>query len=237
MLTINQTRDDLLSKLSIPDASLADVQALNDCWQAMNSALQVLQTAGEYFFTRTKESFPFSAGTAVYALPQDVQNVIGPARWNDQIPLRALASRGELDQFDRIFLGSSSYGVALGVPMAYFVEEVRAGNAGDIVQTNIYLAPAPALAGSLNIDVVLDTPMYSLASFTPGTALIPVAQNYTESVFLPIARMFITRSAFWSRPDIVPSLQADYDRAVAHLSAVGGFPPVLHPDPKRATDA
>lgn len=237
MLTINQTRDDLLSKLSFPDPSIAPAQALDDCWQAMNAALQVLQTAGEVFFTRTQEVLSFTAGTGMVAMPQSVQSVIGPARWNDSVPLRALISRGELDQFDRIYFGSDTFGAAQGQPMAYFIEDVRAGNEGEIVQSNMYLAPVPDADCTVTIDVVPDAPMYSLADFTPGTALIPVAQNYTESVFLPIARMFITRSAYWSRPDIVPSLQADYDRAMVHLSAVGGFPPVTHPDPKRATDA
>lgn len=237
MMTINQTRDDLLSKLSIPDASKADVQALNDCWQSMNAALQVLQTAGEYYFTRTKLGCPFSAGTAIFMLPQNVQSIIGPGRWNDVIPLRALVSRGEYDSFNRIYLGTATYGVSTGVPMAYFVEDVRSGNVGDIVQTNVYLCPIPALAGTLFIDIIPDTPMYTLADFTVGTALIPVAQNYTESVFLPIARMFITRSAYFSRPDIVPSLTADYERAMTHLISVGGFPDIGHPNPERVTDA
>lgn len=237
MLTINLCRDDLLSKLGIPDASVAPVQALNDCWQSMNYALQVLQTAGEYYFTRQKLACAFSAGTAVFSLPQTIQSIIGPGRWNDTIPLRAIVSRGEYDQFDRIFLGSASFGVNSGVPMAYFVEDVRVGNVGDVVQTNIYLCPRPALAGTLYIDVIPDTIAYGLADFNPGTALIPVAQNYTESVFLPIARWNITRSAYFSRPDIQPSLKDDYDRAMAHLISVGGFPDIGHPDPARVTDA
>lgn len=235
MLTINQVRDDLLSKLSMPAST--DQQALQDVVIAMNHALQLLQTAGEYYFTRQKLLVPFSAGTAVVALAQNIQSIIGPGRWNDSISLRALISRGEYDQFDRIYLGSATFGVATGVPMAYFIEDVRVGNIGDIVQTNIYLCPKPALAGSLAIDVIPDAPSYSTADFTPGTALIPVAQNYTESVFLPIARMNITHSAYWSRPDLVPQLQVDYDRAMAHLISVGGFPDIGHPDPARVTDA
>jgi hypothetical protein len=51
-----------------------------------------------------------------------------------------------------------------------------------------------------------------------------VAQNYTESVFLPIARMLVTRSSQFSRPDLRPQLTEDFQRAMGLLSTVGGFP-------------
>ena len=237
MLTINQCRDDLLSKLSITDSSTASALALQDVVIAMNAAMQVLQTAGEYYFTRQTLSVAFGAGTTFVALPQTLQTVIGPARWNNSIALRGLESRGEYDEFDRIFLGSTSYGVANGTPFAYFVEDLRVGNAGDIIQSNIYLCPKPAAPGTLWIDVIYDAPNYTPTDFSPGTAFLPVAQNYTESVYLPIARMFVTRSHLFSRPDIQAQLQTDFDAAMAHLIRVGGFPDPSHKDPLRKIDS
>lgn len=236
-LTIAQVRDDLLSKLGIENSSLASALANQDCLIAINGALQMLQTAGEDFFTRQHLALAFSAGTALFSLPQNVQNVIGPARWNDTVPLTALESRGELDQFDRIFLGSTSEGVAAGNPLAYWVENLRSGNTGDINQVNIWLAPRPSIAGSLYVDVVYDTPSYTTADFSAGTAVLPVAQNYVESVFLPIARMLVTRSSQFSRPDLLPSFTTDYERAVGTLSTVGGFPNTMQPKPPRKVDA
>lgn len=233
MLNIVQVRDDLLSKLSIEDPAQANALALQDCVIAVNGALQVLQTAGQDFFTRETISLAFTAGTALFTLSRAVQTIIGPARWNNTKPLRALNSRGELDQFDRIFLGVSDYGTALGDPEAYWVENLRQGTDGDIDQIKLYLAPLPATPGSVWIDVINDAPNYTVGDFTAGTAIIPVAQNYTESVFLPLARMFVTRSSVFSRPDIVPQLQTDYDRAMATLADVGGFPNAVIPAPPR----
>lgn len=237
-LTISQVRTDLLSKLGIEDPLDAEPLQDQDCLIAINGALQMLQVAGEDFFTREHVVLPFSAGTALFALDTDVQTVIGPARWNDVTPLRALESRGELDQFDRIFLGNANEGTSEGDPLAYWVENIRQGNAGDIVQVNIWLAPRPLIAGDLYVDVVHDAPTYDQADFSAGTAVLPVAQNYVESVFLPIARMLVTRSSQFSRPDILPGLTTDYERAMATLSYVGGFPNAQHPDkPPRKVEA
>jgi hypothetical protein len=237
MLNIIQVRNDLLSKLSIEDASLADSLTIQDVLIAINGALQVLQTAGQDFFTRQIITVEFGAGTAALTLSRSVQAVLGPMRWNDDIPLRALTSRGELDQFTRIFLGGTLYGAGLGTPMAYFVENLRDGNSGDIDQINVFLAPKPDEPGELVIEVIPDSPAYTSADFQAGTAILPVAQNYTESVFLPIARMMVTRSRIFSRPDIVPQLQTDYDRAMQTLADVGGFPNAVQPSPPREVEA
>ncbi len=233
MLSIIQVRNDLLSKISIEDPSLATANAIQDVLLAINGTLQILQTAGQDFFTRETAFFAFTAGTAVYALPKSVQTIIGPARWNNLKPLRALGSRGELDQFDRIFLGVSDYATALGEPEAYWVENVRSGNSGDIDQINLYVAPLPLVAGNVYVDLINDAPNYTTADFSAGTAILPVAQGYQESVFLPIARKMMTLSSLFSRPDIVEQLQADYDRAMLTLAQVGGFPNAVVPAPKR----
>lgn len=239
MLSIIQVRNDLLSKLAYDDPTLAPAGALQDVVIAMNGAMQMLQTAGQDYFTRETLALAFTAGTSMYALSQSVQTIIGPARWNNNPvvgagrPLSALNSRGELDQFDRIFLGVSNYGTDLGDPLAYWVENIRKGTTGDINQINIYLAPLPRVAGTLTVDVVNDAPNYSVSDFIPGTAILPVAQNYTESIFLPIARLLVSRSSYFSRPDTLASLQADYDHAVATLANSGGFPNAVQSAPKR----
>jgi len=179
----------------------------------------------------------FTAGTGVFSLSQSVQNIIGPARWNNLIPLRALASRGELDQYDRIFLGSPSYGQAGGVPDAYWIESLGGVNGSDADFIKIYLAPQPAATGVLYIDVVNVAPSYTAADLTAGTAIIPVAQGYLESVFLPIARYGVTLSSQFSRPDIVAQLKDDHTRALATLATVGGFPNAVQPAPPRESEA
>lgn len=236
-LTIVQARDDLLSKLGLEDATLAPALALQDVVIALNGAMQMLQTAGQDYFTRELITLSLSAGTAIYNIPTSAQAVLGPVRWNNLKPLRALTSEGELDQFARIYLGQTGFGSgAVGDPMAYFVKYLRTGTEGDICGISIRLAPAPAApAGTLVAEIVNDAPSYVVADLTSTTAL-PVAQNYTESVFLPIARMLITRSSQFSRPELFTQLQGDGERAMAVLGVSGGFPNVEQPGPDRKTE-
>ena len=227
-LTIQQVANDLLSKLGIEgtDPSAAPALAQQDCVIAINQAMQLLQTAGQDFFTRQKIILTLGAGTAVYNITQAVQAVIGPIRLNDQIPLTALSSRGQLDEFDRMFLGAADYGAAAGVPIAYWVETKNNGNAnGNIEQINIYTVPVPTgpSTGTLAVEVVDTAPSYAVSDLTT-TVLLPIAQNYTEGIFLPLARYFITLSSQFSRRELLPGITAGYNDAMARLGFQGGFP-------------
>jgi len=237
MLQIIQARNDLLSKLGIEDATLAPALALQDVVIALNGAMQLLQTAGQDYFTREILTIALSAGTSIYTVPASVQSVLGPVRWNNVKPLRGLTSEGELDQFDRIFNGGTDYGIgADGNPIAYFVKYLRSGTQGDICAISFRLAPAPSSpAGSLVAEVVNDAPSYVVADLT-STNVLPVAQNYTESIFLPIARLLITRSSQFSRPDLLAQLEQDGQRALQALGLSGGFPNVDVPAPERKTE-
>ncbi len=237
-LQIVQVRNDLLSKLGIEDATLAPVLALQDVVIAMNWAMQQLQTAGQDYFTRERITLTLAAGTSTYNVPTSLQSVIGPVRWNDIKPLRALESQGELDQFDRIFMGGEDYGVGPdGDPVAYWPRYLKTGNIADICGITINLAPAPAApAGTLVVEVVNDAVSYVVADLA-STQALPVAQNYTESIFLPLARLMITRSSQFSRPDILPQIQEDAGRAFERLGVSGGFPNVSQPGMPRKVDA
>lgn len=234
-LTIVQARNDLLSKLGIENAAEASALALQDVVVAINGAMQMLQTAGQDYFTRQRLTLTLAAGTAVYNVPLSLQAVIGPVRWNGTKPLRALTSQGEYDQFARMFLGEEEYGVGDdGDPVAYWPDYLRNGTVGDICAVTINLAPAPAApAGTLVVDVINDAPSYVVADL-PNATVLPVAQNYAESIFLPIARMLVTRSSQFSRPDILGQLESDANTAMARLGLSGGFPNVSQPGPERA---
>jgi hypothetical protein len=73
------------------------------------------------------------------------------------------------------------------------------------------------------LDVVNDAPGYEVDDLEDTTE-IPIAQAYTESIFLPIARMLVTRSSTFSRPNLLPSLTEDFERAMDRLATAGGFP-------------
>lgn len=234
-LSIAQVRDDLLSKLGIESVADASALALQDTLVAFNGALQILQTAGQDYFTRQTLSQTISAGTATYMIGQNVQAVLGPIRLNGS-PLNALTSRGEFDQYSRIFGGATAYGPGSGTPKAYFVQNLRNGTIGDINRIFIWLAPAPVTTGVLEIEVVNDAPAYTVGDLS-SSEQPPIAQNYTESILLPIARYLVTRSNQFSRQDLLQQLTTDYQVAMQRLGLSGGFPNAQQPRPPREVDA
>jgi hypothetical protein len=234
-MTLTQVRDDLLSKLGIEDVLDATDLMKQDCVVAINAAMQQLQTAGHDFFTRQTVSVTLSAGTATYSLPGSVQAVIGPIKL-DGTPMTALNSDGELDQYDRIFGDATAFGTTAGTPRAYWVDNTRSGTTGDINLSTVSVAPSPQAAGTLQVDVINDAPSYGVSDLATSTVL-PIAQNYTESVFLPIARMLVSRSSNFSRPDLIPQITSDYQAAMQRLGMAGGFPPTVAPIPPREIQA
>lgn len=239
-LTIAQAANDLLSKLGIEgtDPTVAPALAQQDVIIALNQAGQVLQRAGQDFFTRQYLDVTLISGQQEYALAQTVQAVLGPLRLANGVPLQALLSRGELDQFDRIFLGSASYGAAQGVPVAYWVEYMSNGDAnGDIEQVNLYFCPIPTTnPGTVTAEVVLAWVNMAVADIG-STSSLPVARNYVESILLPLARWYVTRSSQFSRPELLPGLESDYQQAIASLGTAGGFPNAVQDAPAREVTA
>ena len=235
-LTIIASANDLLSKLGIEgsDPTAAPALAQQDVIIAMNAAGQMLQRAGQDFFTRSRLTVGLSAGTAIYPLGQNIQAVLGPVRLNDQIPLAALTSRGELDQFDRIFLGLADYGSSPGVPIAYFPEFLNNGaTVGDPEQVNIWFAPIPATNPGFVVVEVIDAFASITLANIGSSSLLPVARNYAETIFQPIARLAITRSSQFSRPDLLKQITDDAQSAMQQLGTAGGFPDVDQQLPPR----
>jgi hypothetical protein len=234
-LTIVQARNDLLSKLGIEVAADASQLTLQDVVVALNGAGQMLQTAGQDYFTREEIVVGIYAGTSIYPINRNVQAVLGPVRLDNEKPLEGLESQGQYDQYDRIFRGGSSYGPGSGEPEAYWPKYLKEGDTGDICDVQLYVAPTPIAPGSLTIEVVNDWQELVVADLDDTTEL-PVAQNYTESIFLPIARALVMRSSQFSRPDLAKMLQADADVAMQRLGVSGGFPNEAQPRPPRRTE-
>lgn len=239
-LTISQARDDLLSKLGVENAAVATSLMLQDVAVALNAALQTLQTAGQDYFTRQVLAGTFTAGSTVIALAASVQSVIGPVRITSGayagMPLHALGSRGEYDQFARIWNDDTGYAIPAGEPSAYWIENLRNSSvSGEINQINIRPVPVPAISRTFEIEVVNDAPSYTVSDLSSGTTYLPVAQNYAESLLLPIARLNMTRSSQFTRPDLLQQITQDAQQAFAALGLAGGFPVQKVPVPPRET--
>ena len=223
-----EVRDALLRHLGIETVGSASAAMLEDVRDAMNYAEQTLWMAGPDYFTRTQTSVTLVAGTAAYTLADTVQGVLGPVRTAGGRTLRALESRSEFDNFWMLYMGQTSPTVVAGTPLAYFVENIyEAGD--DPVLIKIHFVPKPdstaATEGAAVVEGVSDCTLFSTADIA-GTSVLPVAQQYVETLFLPLARKRIARSVYFSSQELDAKIEADFLEAMAVLSRAGGFPPV-----------
>lgn len=218
-------RDSLLRTLGIEAVGSASAYVLADVLAAMNFAQQTLWMAGPDYFTRTQIDVALVAGTAVYTLADSVQSVLGPLRLPSGRTLRAIESRAEFDNFGLLYLGQNSPTVAAGTPLAYFVENLNQ-TANDPVKIKLHVVPAPdaTAAGTATLDGVADCTLFATADLASANVL-SVAHQYTESLFMPLARKAITRSNYFSASDLKASIEADYLDALTALQRAGGFPP------------
>lgn len=230
-------RDDLLRKLGIESAGSASAGMLADVLAAMNYAQQTLWMAGPDYFTRTQIDLVLQEDVAVYTLANSVQSVLGPLRLPSGRTLRALESRSEFDNFGLLYLGQTAAEVEAGMPLAYFVESLNQ-TGDDPVKIKIHVVPAPdsESAGSAQLDGVADCMLFATADLS-ATTVLPVAQQYVESLFLPLARKALTRSTYFSATDLQEKIDADFEEAVAMLRRAGGFPPAAGRKEEREVEA
>lgn len=220
-LTLSDIRDDLLRKLGY-DTSSAPDSALNDIATALNWALQTMWQAGDSWFLRETLNLALSAGTGVYLLPDSVRSVLGPVRGKSGRQLRRLEARGEVAEYARMYLGQSARALPDNDPQAYYIEHGRKAGA-DSHGIRVFLVPAPdaqAIADDspLEIEGVSECPAYEVADLS-GTTPVPVADQFTESILLPLARLAVTRSELFSRPDTLARIEADAAQALRALGA------------------
>lgn len=219
-MTLSALRDDLLRKLGY-DAGSATSAALADVAIALNWALQTMWQAGEAWFLRETLSLTLVAGTSAYTLPDSVRSVLGPVRGRAGLPVRRLESRGEVSDFGLLYLGQYTRTLSNGAPQAYYVEHGRqSGN--DAHSVRLFVVPPPDADAvtdhsPLEVEGVSECPNYSAADLSLST-VVPVADQFSESILLPLARLAVTRSNLFSRPETLPRIQAD---AVQALRALG----------------
>ena len=196
---------------------------LDSAIRCVNAALQVMQAAGEDYFTRSTLTVALSPGVAEYALPDSVQCMSGPCRFQgDRHVLRRLMSRGELDGYGPLFLGKLGNALAPSRPQAYWIEQLHQAGA-DAARVVLHVVPAPAAGENVLIDVQLEAPGYSRADYC-GDVVVPVPHQYVESILLPIARYEATRSYHAlqnpAQGAVLPQLKEFHDRALAILGLV-----------------
>lgn len=220
-MKITGIRDDLYNLLDINAGVTVSDAVKADCANALNQALQQLNLSKDEYFLSEEITQALTIGTANYALEDTIQRVVGPVRIVGGPHLREIRSKGQYEGFSYYLDGATS-----GAPRAYFLDSRKASSGGDAVAITLYLAPAPAEAGSVKLDVIKDITAYTAANMADTDKTVPVAHQYVESLLLPIARYYLTRSRFFTNTAKLESLAEDYQAAMV---AIGLAEPVSNP--------
>ena len=226
-LTVAQVFDDLQRKLGIMPGDVAPDGAYEDIVQAVNWALQTMQKAGAEYFTREALSVTLVNGQAEYALATTTQSVLGPVRTATGRLLRKIEDFGDVANFGLLYLGQVSTPMGSGSPLAFHVRDTRT-NADNPHLTTLHVVPAPdatavAAHSPVLVDVVKTCSSYTVDTIR-GAGNIQVADGYAESLFLPLARLQITRSNLFSQAENLARIQED---AALALQTLG-----IEPQPK-----
>ena len=229
-LTVAQVVADLRLKLGVMPGYAPPDGADADCISAINWALQVISKSGGQYFNRESISVTLVDDQREYALSADVMDVLGPILPAGSRMLRKVEALAAIEQFGQIYLGQQNAVMANGAPMAFHVRDARTSG-GDSHSISLFIAPAPDASAvtahsPLRVDGVKVCPRYTEASIISGT-VVPIADGYAEALLLPLARMQVTRSHLFSRPELLARIQEDASMAMQMLGI----------EPTKETDA
>lgn len=216
-MNLQEIRDDLLRKVGVETPGDAPSYVLSDVLAALNMAGQALNAAGDpFWFVRSDTGTGASHALSGHSVKRVVQD--NSAR----IPLSRVHSVTELNRFHRIYLGMTDAEVAdaTNEPMAYCVEQN--GEDGEIT---VYIGPSNLSSTGVRIDYVPNFEPWEVADLASDTKVPDVPQGYVETVFLPVARYYLTRSHWFSREDLKRGIEQDFSGAVGMMRAVN---PEIH---------
>lgn len=212
-MTLRELFDDHLQLLGQDNPDLSPQTARDRALADIRAALQLMQTAGEDFYSRETIEVTLEENTGAYTLAKDIQTVLQPLRLTNGAPLRKLQSRSMLAQFGQLFLGRLDNAQEAGTPLAYFVESLRDDDE-DNVRVVLHVTPIPnGSQGTLYVDVIKEPPTYTADDLCNDT-VPPVPHKYHESILRPLVRWNATTSRLFRQNNLVARLEADYNRAL-----------------------
>jgi hypothetical protein len=216
MLTLPALYADALAVVGLYNPAGAPTFMRDRALADINGALQLMQLAGEDFYSREDLAITIPASTVSVALSASVQRVLEPVRMNNR-PLIRLETRSQFQDFGALYLGTLTTLVP-APPVAYFIEGTRAAG-NESVALRLYVVPTPDAAVELTVPVVQEPPAYAVSDLTNAAIIPPVPHKYHESILRPLVRYGMATSSFYSESDAgrLPDLRADYQRALSLL--------------------
>ena len=231
MLTLPALFSDALAVVGLYDPAKAPAFMRDRALADINGALQLMQLAGEDFYSREETTITIPAGSISVALDAAIQRVLDPVTLSTGASLIALATRAQFQDFGALYMGTTAP-LDPGPPIAYFIEGTRAA-AADSVSLRLYVAPTPEEPATLILPVIKEPPAYTVADVSNASVIPPVPHKYHETILRPLVRYSMATSSFYSESDAgrLPDLRADYQRA---LSLLGMAAPAMPAPPAAA---
>lgn len=209
-MTIGDIRDDLLRKVWVESLSNAPGYIVQDVTTAINAALQEFWMSPHRHFRTTPESIVIAGNSSSFDLPTNIQEVIAPVRAGGKDLIR-ISKKGDIQNIDRYEYDSAATAF-------YHIDANRAGSGNDGVSVTMLVSPAPTNDLTVTFDAVYECPAYTVADVTAGTVVIPIAHQYIESLFMPIARFAVMQSHWFWEQEKSKFIEAD---AVAARERLG----------------
>lgn len=206
-----------MALLGIYDPDYSPQIARNHILSDITAALQLMQMAGEEYYSREEKILQLDPGVSGYALEGTIQKILEPVRLaSNESTLFNLKSRTQFDSFGPAYLGQDS--IPNGSPIAYYVDALKStGGSPDSSSITIRVTPTPSQADSLYLYVIRNAPSYTMADLA-GNLQPPTPHQYHESILLPLVRMNVTTCDLFARnAQRLPAIQADYYRALSLL--------------------
>jgi hypothetical protein len=219
-LSVTDVVNDMLLLLGIPLPSTAPQYILARCIHDMNAAFQMIWALAkqEDYFSRQTLTLIYGPGVSQMTLSQNVLTNLGPARLQTGQPLRPVSSRGMFDGFGPMFLGSLSYSVSEGTPLAFFLEKLNQAEP-DNVENILHIVPPPSASTTILIDVSVQPPRYEWNDYVNATP-VEFPQLFADSVLLPFCRYKAMTSLYFTEDSKRPGIVEDYQTALRLIGAV-----------------
>ncbi len=181
----------------------------------LNAGIQTMTTGIDYF-TAEDLALQISAGSASAALPEDTLNIHGQPTLGDGTPLTNIRTPGEYQQYAQLFLGYKNNAPA-GRPSGIFFDTQRRTGADNSVKTTARFCPVPDVAHTVNLLISRRPRRYTVADLSGVSPEIPMPAKNAESILLPIVRWNVRTSHFFNSPNMLPSMEQEFQAALVQL--------------------
>ena len=220
-LSVCDVLDEILGMWGIFNRCSAPIFAKDAAVNIINASMQMVwnNADGRNYWTNQTLTLTFAADASSQALPDDIQNVVGPCRLQTtRRPLAPIGTIGELETFSDIYLEAGS----ATEPVAYHIERMnQTGN--DPAKTVLHVVPSPSASTAFLLEVVKEAPRFNMGDLA-SCPIIPIPHLYAETLLLPVARYLSSAFHLFRKADQKETIDREYQQARISLGLADPLP-------------